>query len=496
MSLSGNDVLALIERTHSDTRNEIVSVSTRLARFTAELETLRQREIGVLSVLARIRMREIEGGKVSAALDETAKRVKELLAEREGALAAVGEKLAAAERQQAALGEERVAQQAVVGADEKAVDDAEAAAQQALGADANYRAKLEAASASDAVADSAEAKATAAHADREQKGKPYEADPLFTYLWARSFGTASYAHGGLTRALDGWVARVADFEPHRRDYWLLTELPARFDEHAQRMRAQADADLAAVQALEKDAADRAGVPARQKTLEEAQRALAAIDERIQEQEAAVAALVEQRASFAAGDDDISRKCNELIRETLKREQMRTLRERASATPSTDDDAAVDELTEIRANLPRIEEEAARSRTLHDAHSDRVAKLEEIRKRFKESRYDAVSSEFVNGALIATLLTSLLAGSVGLGDFWDALKKQQRYRQLADPRFGSGRFPRGGSGPWHNPGGWGGGGWGGGGGGFGGGGRGGGFGGGGFRSGGGFGGGGFKTGGKF
>jgi hypothetical protein len=495
MSLSGNDVLALIERTHTDTRNEIVSVSTRLARFTAELETLRQREIGVLSVLARIRMREIDGDKRSAVLDETGKRVKELLGQREGALAAVAEKLAAAERRQAELGEERAAQQSVVGAAESAVDEAEAAAQKALGADANYRAKLEAAAASDNVADSAEAKATAAHADREQKGKPYEADPLFTYLWGRGFGTPAYVRGGLTRSLDGWVARVADYEPHRRDYWLLTELPARFDEHSKRMREQSDADLVAVQALEKAAAAAAGVPERQKALEEAKAALAAIDERIDEHEAAVAALVEQRAAFAAGDDDLSRKCNELIRETLKREQMRTLRERASATPSTDDDAAVDELTEIRANLPRIEEEAARSRALHDANSERVAKLEEIRKRFKESRYDAVSSEFVNGALIAALLTQLLGGAVALPDFWDALKKQQRYRQLADPRFGSGRFPRGGGGPWHNPGGWGGGGWGGGGGG-GGFGRGGGFGGGGFRSGGGFGGGGFKTGGKF
>ena len=84
MSLSGNDVLALIERTHSDTRNEIVNVSTRLARFTAELEVLRQREIGVLSVLARIRMREIEGGKLSAALDETAKRMDEIVKRAEG----------------------------------------------------------------------------------------------------------------------------------------------------------------------------------------------------------------------------------------------------------------------------------------------------------------------------------------------------------------------------------------------------------------------------
>jgi hypothetical protein len=492
MSLSGSDVLALIERTHVDTRNEIVGVTTRLARFTAELESLRQREIGVLSVLARIRMREIEGDRLSAALDETGRRVKELLGQREAALAAVGEKLAAAERQQAALEQERAAQQAVVAAAEKAVDEAEAAAQQALGADAHYRAKLEAAAASDNVADSAEAKATAAHADREQKGKPYEADPLFAYLWGRGFGTPAYAHGGLARALDGWVARVANFEPARRDYWLLTELPGRFDEHAKRMRAHADADLTAVQALEKAAAEAAGVPARQKALDEAEQALAAIDEKIDEQEAAVAALVEERAAFAAGDDEISRKCNELIRETLKREQMRTLRERATATPSKDDDAAVDELTEIRAHLPRIEEEAARSRALHEANRERVAKLEEIRKRFKESRYDAVSSEFVNGALIAALLTQLLSGALGTGDIWDALKKQQRNRQLADPRFGSGKFPRGGN-PWG--GGWGGGSSGGGrgGGGFG---RGGGFGGGGFRTGGGFGGGGFKTGGKF
>src|SRR5215510_11122650 len=135
MSLTGSDVLALIERTQTDTRNEVASVNTRLARFTAELETLRQREIGVLSVLARIRMREIEGGELKAALDETGKRVKELLGQREGALAA-------AERRQAEIADERAAQQSVVGADEKAVDEAEAATQKALGADAHYRGEV------------------------------------------------------------------------------------------------------------------------------------------------------------------------------------------------------------------------------------------------------------------------------------------------------------------------------------------------------------------
>jgi hypothetical protein len=73
------------------------------------------------------------------------------------------------------------------------------------------------------------------------------------------------------------------------------------------------------------------------------------------------------------------------------------------------------------------------------------------------------------------------------DIWDAIVKQQRFRKLAaDPRFGSGRFPRVPA-PWHMPGGFpkGGGGFGKGG-----------FGGGGFRTGGGFGGGGFRTRGGF
>ena len=491
MSLSGNDVLALIERTLTDTRGEIGNIDTRLARSTAELERLRQAEIGCLGVLAKMRLREIEAAEVTASLDATGSSVHELLAQREVARGENETAIARGEARRTELERERAAQHAVVDAAEQALDAARAAAQKALEADERYRAAMAAAEASDRVADLSEDKAKAAHTDRAQKGKPYEADPLFSYLWTRGFGTPAYVGAGMSRMLDRWVARVANFEPARRDYWLLTELPARFDEHAQRMRLRSDEDLAAVQALERAAASAAGVPQREEELEKAAEALAAIDQRIEEHEVAIDALVEKRAAFAAGDDELSRRCNEIVRDALRGETMRSLRERANSTPTPEDDAAVDQLTVVRADLPRVEEEAKRYRELHETNRERAAKLDEIRKRFKESRYDAVSSEFVNGALIATLLTQLLAGALGVGDTWDTLKKQQRNRQLADPRFGSGKFPRGPN-PWGG-GSSGGGGWGGGGGG---GRRGGGFGGGGFRSGGGFGGGGFRTGGKF
>ena len=488
--VSGHDLLGTIERMLDGTRRERAKLDVELEGSSAELARVRQAELGVLSVLARLRLREIERGKLAEELDETGRQVTELLGQRAGAQVQVETEVKAAEAALAGAQDLRTERHAAVAAAEEALDAAEAEAQKRLGEDDKYRAQLEKARASDGVADLAEEKAQAARTDRVEKGKPYEADPLFKYLWARGFGTSQYRAGALTRLFDRWAARVCDYEPLRRDYWMLSELPARMDEHAARMRALADEDVAAVQALEQKAADAAGVPKCGRALEEAQKSLADADKTIEDRDAELDALVDKRASFASGEDDLSRRCTALLSDTFRREKMKTLRERANRTATADDDKAVDELTAIRVEIPRLEDAVARYKALHDTHRERTVKIEEIRKRFKEHRFDAVSSEFVNSALITTLLAQLLAGQLGVPDIWDAIAKQQRFRKLhADPLFGSGRFPRV-PGPWHMPGGFGkgfpkGGGF-----------RtGGGFGGG-FRTGGGFGGGGFRTGGRF
>jgi hypothetical protein len=489
--LSGQELLATLERMLDGTRRERAKLDVELERSSAELARVRQAELGVLSVLARLRLREIESGELVEALDETGRQVTELLGQRAGAQAQIETEIKAAEAAVAAVQKERAARSAAVDAAEQALDAAEAEAQKRLADDDKYRAQLEKARASDSVADLAEEKAQAAHTDRIEKGKPYEADPLFTYLWARGFGTLRYRAGAFTRLLDAQVARVCDYEPLRRDYWMLSEMPARFDEHSARMRALADEDVTAVQALEQKVTVAAGVPKRADALEQSQKELAEADRRIEERDAELDALVDKRASFASGEDDLSRRCTALLSDTFRTEKMKTLRERANRTATPDDDKAVDELTAIRAEIPRLEDEVARYKALHETDRERTTKLEEVRKRFKEHRFDAVSSEFVNSALITTLLAQLLGGQLGVPDIWDAIAKQQRFRKLAaDPLFGSGRFPRV-PGPWHMPGGFPkGGGWGKGGFGKGG------FGGGGFRTGGGFGGGGFRTRGGF
>lgn len=84
----------------------------------------------------------------------------------------------------------------------------------------------------------AENKAAQAETDMVQKRLPYEADPLFMYLWRRKLGTPEYRAKGLARYLDRKVARLIEFDGARRNYTVLIELPVRLREHAERLRAE------------------------------------------------------------------------------------------------------------------------------------------------------------------------------------------------------------------------------------------------------------------
>src|SRR5215218_7085239 len=69
--------------------------------------------------------------------------------------------------------------------------------------------------ASDMIVQRAEEKLAQAEADRAEKRRPYESDPLFMYLWRRRFGTRDYYAGNLVRYFDRKVAHLIGFENAR-----------------------------------------------------------------------------------------------------------------------------------------------------------------------------------------------------------------------------------------------------------------------------------------
>ncbi len=85
----------------------------------------------------------------------------------------------------------------------------------------------------------AEQKVRQAEADRDEKRRPYEADPLFMYLWRRGYRTRSYRANWLVRYFDRKVAHLIGFETARINYAMLMQLPIRLREHVDRLQNEA-----------------------------------------------------------------------------------------------------------------------------------------------------------------------------------------------------------------------------------------------------------------
>src|SRR5690606_19048197 len=171
--------------------------------------------------------------------------------------------------------------------------------------------------------------------------------------------------------LDRWAARSIDFDAQRRNYHLLTEIPERLAEHAARMREIAERDIEAARALERGAAEAAGVPEREREREAAERRLGDADRAIEEQEAVLAELVERRARFASGEDEFSAQGTALLSEAFGREDLRSLRKRAARTRSPEDDALVDDLAKLEDEIEQLEEERLQYRRLHQVQRERL-----------------------------------------------------------------------------------------------------------------------------
>ena len=96
----------------------------------------------------------------------------------------------------------------------------------------------------------ADEKAARSEEEKLQKGEAYRNDRLFMYLWRRDFGLPGYRAWPLARWLDGKVARLIGFADARANYDRLNEIPERLREHADGLKAAAEAEFQALRDLD------------------------------------------------------------------------------------------------------------------------------------------------------------------------------------------------------------------------------------------------------
>ncbi len=511
--ITGRDALHRLDTLASGARAEFDAAAQAAEGHSRRRADLTRLKADGYRQLAKLRLDIIKSG-ADSSLDAAEREANRLLAEHQAFVATIGEDVARAEQALQDAEAKRRAGEADVDAALQAYEALTAKVEQEVQSDPGYVALKQGFEESKAVALRAEQKLELARTDRTEKGKPYESDPLFAYLWQRKFRTPEYRKGGLSRVLDNWVARLCRYDEAYLNYARLTELPDRIAEHLASMKLEEAEAQAAIERFEAQKLEERGAAKLAGDLVTAKEKLKALDADLALAEAKHSGLRRQQERAASGDAGPQEQARRVIEDGLAKASFPDLKVLAAETTTPDDDRIVDALIKLRTeelqmdvNWRNVEALPARRRAGADT-------LEGVRRRFKEAGLDSPYVMVLRGAFEAAL-EAYGRGPAPDGDaLWRAIKATiQQAPRSDDDYFGGPRRGRNiGVGEvvagviigevikaavrgnrWGG-GGWGGGGWGGGG--SGGGRSGGGFGGGGFKTGGRFGGGGFKTGGRF
>ena len=435
---TGIAALRNIDQTLQTIRNDVVRLDNQLSQLTGSIATNQRRRLKIINDIAAVRLAEIEKGELQENLTAADQQAAQILQQREVALDAVNTDIEALNQKIVDAELEREQQLNKVNEISQQIDDAEAKVQEQLKIDKDYIAQLEKARTANSVAQEASHKAQQSQADMAKKSEPFEQDPLFMYLWQRQYGTTDYKGRLFSRFMDGWVAKLIKYEPARVNFWNLTEIPKRLQEHADSVTEIADTEHQSLQQLELMALQNAGVKALEEQLVILRLELDERDDVLEQLEGTLNEKLEQRAQFVAGQDEYIHRCIARLTQALDHQNLRSIHRYVLATNSPTDDKLVIELQSVDDKLADVGDDLQDARLIYDKKLDKLKQLEQVRRNFKNSRFDDVRSGFGNESLLANVLGQFLQGVVSGSDVWRVIKRNQRYRNAGSiPDFGSG-----------------------------------------------------------
>jgi len=460
---SGRNTLQEINNHVVQAQSRIAEADREMDDLNAELNRARIEMAEQYRELARFRLDDIKAGDVTDRLNKVYLAVPTYMDEHKQVLESIKKNIIQSQERQQQLEQKRETSRdehdRIAGAFEKQLQ----VSRSALEKTEAYRGRLEKLNAALQIARQADKKATQAESDLSNKGKPYQDDELFMYLWSRKYLTPDYQHGGVVRMLDGWVGRLINFKENHADYHMLNELPRRLRQHSDQAAEEVDRQRHLLLQIEKEAAEKDGIVSLQADLDRMEKQLQQINEEIETEEKRYGALLSQKNDFAAGEDEYTQKAVIMMADELGREDIIALFQQAQNTPRPQDDAIVMHLHQLQKTLERLTDRLSQLKTNQQQQRNALEELVKLREKFRRNNYDAQHSSFPTNLGLGILLGEILRGRLSSGNAWDRLDRAHKWNLPKAGRTGR-SF--------------------------------GGFGGGGFRSGGGFGGGDFRTGGGF
>ena len=455
--IDGRHSFEILEQNLGRVRTKLSSVHQRMTQLGQKLEALRQELSAQYRELAGVRLDELEAQRIIGDLDSTDRTVLKLLAQKREAvdtverqIDAITARLDPLNQQRDDLGKER--DQLLVQIDEQ-MDLIEAELVQTD----DFQKDQEALEITLSQAEKAKEKADQALADRTEKGKPYESDPLFMYLWNRRFSTPDYEGRLFSKPLDRWVAKMVHYDENRANYHMLLQLPEHLALHAQRIEEKAATLKNELETLRREAFEKGGVGSVQRELDQLDQKIERLEKEIAEKDKAYQTLMDEHAEYAADKDRYSQEAIDLQSAQLKRKDMLDLYHESRMTATPKDDVVVARIGELNREKEHLEKERASLKSEENRRRNDYSKLEDLRGWYRRRKYDSQTIRFPSGFDLSVLLGELLRGTLSSDGIRDRIgRSQYRRRRRRGPFSGGfggglggnlgsrGRISRGGS----------------------------------------------------
>ncbi len=418
--ISGRDALAQIEQAISQTRADEAHLDDQLQAATQAAEDLHGEQAKAFRRLAEVRLDDLSRGAVGQRLDRAEREALALLKEKREALAdlAVKRKAAAAK-----LDDAQAARREIAGrleAVSEKIGALDAATRTKLPANAAWVAADAAVKDAETTATRAEAKAKQAEEDRATKGKPFEDDRLFMYLWGNGFGTSAYAASVFARYFDRKVARLCNFVETRPNYAMLLEIPVRLKAHADRLREVVAARVAERTKIERQALEASGIVALEQEFAKVKAEIDAGSAGLSAIQSELATLDASHTGLVGGDDPALSRALEGVAASLAGTDLKTLYADAFATPTPEDEKIVRRIEEIGGKIAAIDHDVATTRAAIEEVMRRRSGLEDTRDQFLRSGYDRPGVTFSNENMLGQVLGGIIGGLVANPELWRVL----------------------------------------------------------------------------
>ena len=419
--ITGRQALATVEQAIGQARNEENRLDVALRVAAEAAARLRAERMDAFRELARLKLDEALLGKIDSAearalalIDEGRRRLEELLQRRAEAQHAA-ENAEAQRHARAADYEQAV----------KALHELRSRVEGDALVTAAWAAQRGRIDELRQVAERAEAKAAQAELDREVKRKPYDADPLFSYLWQRGYGGGGYKSGRLIKFVDGRIANLIGYDQARGNYALLNAIPARLREHAIYVQQELQAEQTRLRTIEREALVNAGIEPLEHRAAATKVALETAETNLVERRETLSAHDREHDSAVNGDGSPYRQAIEVLATADAAQDLTTLFDDALQTASPKDEAVLRKIEETEKAIGRAEQESGAIRKEMNQLAYRRSRIEQERDEFHRKGYDNPFGTFGNEQVLSKVLGGILGGVLQATVLRDVLNRGYR-----------------------------------------------------------------------